>query len=172
MPEKRNARAKGDLMTATNKRGELEIHVQDVSSCESVPSPESLRTWVRCALGSDLRGALTIRIVDEPEGADLNERYRRAQGATNVLAFPADESILPPMDELRLVGDLVICAPVLEREAGAQGKSLEAHWAHISIHGALHLVGLGHDRDKEAQVMEARETELLKSLGFGDPYAS
>ena len=158
-------------MTATNKRGGLEIYVQNISSCESVPSPESLKTWVRCALGNDRHGTLTVRIVDELEGADLNQRYRHAQGATNVLAFPADESVLPLMDELPPVGDLVICAPVLEREARAQGKSLEAHWAHISIHGALHLAGLNHDRDEQAQVMESREIELLESLGFGDPYA-
>jgi len=157
-------------MTATDKRGRLEIHVQNVSSCESVPSAETLKTWVRCALGNDLRGALTVRIVDEPESADLNERYRHVQGATNVLAFPVDESVLPPMNELPSAGDLVICAPVLEQEACVQGKSLQAHWAHISIHGALHMLGFGHDRDEAAQVMEAREIELLESLGFGDPY--
>lgn len=157
-------------MTVTNKHGGLEIHVQDVSSCESVPSPESLKTWVRCALGDDRRGVLTVRIVDEPEGADLNERYRHVQGATNVLAFPVDESVLPPLDELPVVGDLVICAPVVEREASAQGKSPQAHWAHISIHGALHMAGLHHNRDAEARVMEAREIELLESLGFGNPY--
>ena len=117
-------------------------------------------------MGNSLRGALTVRIVDEPEGAELNERYRHVQGATNVLAFPAGESVLPPTNELPLVGDLVICAPVLEREARAQRKSLEAYWAHISIHGALHLLGFDHGHDDEARVMEAREIELLESLGF------
>lgn len=155
-------------MPATDRCGGLEIHVQDASSCESVPSSGNLRTWVRCALGNSRRGALTVRIVDEPEGTELNERYRHAQGATNVLAFPAEESVLPPMDELPLIGELVICAPVLEREACAQGKLLEAHWAHIAIHGALHLIGFDHGCDDEAAVMEAREIELLESLGFGN----
>jgi probable rRNA maturation factor len=153
-------------MTVTDQCDGLEIHVQVASSCKSVPSPKNLRTWVRCALGSSLRGALTVRIVDEPEGAELNERYRHVRGATNVLAFPAGESILPPTNELPPAGDLVICAPVLEREARAQRKSLEAYWAHISIHGALHLLGLDHGHDEEARVMEAKEIELLKSLGF------
>ena len=153
-------------MTVTDQCDGLEIYVQIASSCESVPSPKSLRTWVRCALGNRLRGALTVRIVDEPEGAELNERYRHVQGATNVLAFPAGDPVLPPTDELPLVGDLVICAPVLEREARAQRKSLEAYWAHISIHGALHLLGFDHGHEEEARVMEARELELLESLGF------
>ncbi len=158
-------------MPATDECVALDIHVQNVSSCESVPSPEKLTTWVRCAFGNNRRGELTVRIVDEPEGVELNERYRHAQGATNVLAFPVDESVLPAMDELPLVGELVICAPVLEREACAQGKTLEAHWAHISIHGALHLLDFDHGGDEEAAVMEAREIELLESLGFGNPYA-
>jgi probable rRNA maturation factor len=88
-----------------------------------------------------------------------------------VLAFAAEVPDLPPADELPLLGDLVICAPVLEREAGAQGKSLEAHWAHIAIHGALHLAGFAHDVATAAEAMEAREIELLAALGFGDPYA-
>jgi probable rRNA maturation factor len=159
-------------MAVTDQCGGLEIDVQVASSCKSVPSPKSLRTWVRCALGNRLRGALTVRIVDEPEGAELNERYRRVPGATNVLAFPAGESVPPPTDELPLVGDLVICAPVLEREARAQGKSLEAHWAHISIHGALHLLGFDHGHDEETRVMEAREIELLESLGFAASHIS
>ena len=159
-------------MKAIDERGGLEIHVQDASSCQSVPSFESLRTWVRCALGNDRRGELTVRIVDEPEGAELNERYRHAQGATNVLAFAADDPGFLPKEELPLVGDLVICAPVLEREANTQGKSLEAHWAHVSIHGALHLLGFDHHRDEEAQAMELREIELLEALGFSDPYTN
>ena len=153
-------------MTVTDQYDGLKIHVQVASSCKSVPSPKSLRTWVRCALRNSLRGALTVRIVDEPEGAELNERYRHSPGATNVLAFPAGESVLPPTDELPPVGDLVICAPVLEREAPAQRQSLETYWAHISIHGALHLLGFDHGHDEEVRVMEARETELLESLGF------
>ncbi len=153
-------------MTVTDQRGGLEIHVQVASSCESVPSPKSLRTWVRCAVDNKLRGELTVRIVDELEGAELNERYRHVHGATNVLAFPAGQTVLPTTDEPPVVGDLVICAPVVEREARAQGKPLEAYWAHISIHGALHLLGFDHGHDDEARLMEAREIELLESLGF------
>jgi len=158
-------------MTPSDKRDELEIDVQKASSCEGIPSAESLKRWVRCALGRGRAVALTVRIVDEPEGADLNERYRHGHGATNVLAFPAGAPDLPPADELPLLGDLVICAPVVEREADAQGTSLEAHWAHIAIHGALHLAGFAHDVATDAEAMEAREIELLASLGFNDPYA-
>jgi len=171
MPEKKKARVGGRPMAANDKRDELEIVVQNASSCEGIPRAESLKRWVRHALGGDRSVALTVRVVDEPEGADLNERYRHGQGATNVLAFPAEAPDLPPTDELPLLGDLVICAPVLEREAAAQGKSLDAHWAHIAIHGALHLVGFAHDVATDAEAMEAREIELLAALGFGDPYA-
>ena len=165
------ARIGGRPMAANDKRDELEIDVQNASSREGIPRAESLRRWVRHALGGGRAVALTVRIVDETEGADLNERYRHGQGATNVLAFPADVPDLPPVDELPLLGDLVICAPVLQREAAAQGKLLEAHWAHITIHGALHLAGFAHDVATDAEAMEAREVELLAALGFGDPYA-
>ncbi len=157
-------------MRANKEPGGLEVHVQDVSSSDSVPRAEDLETWIRCALGSDRSAALTLRIVGESEGAELNERYREARGATNVLAFPADEPLPPKIDEPPPLGDIVICAPVLEREARAQDKALEAHWAHICIHGALHLLGFDHDAGENAQLMEAREVELLKSLGFRNPY--
>lgn len=115
-------------------------------------------------------GELTVRIVGEAESAALNERFRNVMGATNVLAFPYDNSPCEGIVELELIGDLVICAPVLEREAAAQGKTLLAHWAHILIHGTLHLVGYDHENSEDAQVMEERERDLLGLLGFDNPY--
>lgn len=158
-------------MTASHNNDDLTVHVQDVSRNETVPSPDRVEGWVKSVFEAGRRGELTVRIVDEPEGAALNERYRHGDGATNVLAFPADEPLVPAQVDPPLIGDLVICAPVLEREASAQNKPLEAHWAHIAIHGALHLVGFDHVDKADAAVMEARERELLGSLGFENPYA-
>jgi probable rRNA maturation factor len=132
-----------------------------------------LRRWARAALGGAARGELTIRIVDETESADLNARFRHKPGPTNVLSFPASlpgdaPAALDPAE--CALGDLVVCAPVVLREAAEQGKPAEAHWAHIVMHGALHLSGYDHETDAEAAVMEARERDLLAAFGFGDPY--
>ena len=148
----------------------MEIDVQNVSAASSVPSDDELGGWVRLAFDGEQRGSLTVRIVDEPERAELNQRYRQVQGATNVLAFPVGTEALPDMDDPPPLGDIVICAPVLEREARDQGKTLQSHWAHIAVHGSLHLQGFDHDNDVDAQQMESRETELLETLGFGNPY--
>ena len=113
-----------------------------------------------------------MRIVDETESAALNERFRNVMGATNVLAFPYDISPCEGSIESELIGDLVVCAPVLEREAVAQDKALLAHWAHILIHGTLHLIGYDHQNIEDTQAMEERERDLLGSLGFEDPYES
>ncbi len=121
-------------------------------------------------LGKERSGELTVRIVGETESAALNERFRNVMGATNVLAFPYDKSPYEGSKETDLIGDLVVCAPVLEREAVAQGKALSAHWAHILIHGSLHLIGYDHQNIEDAQAMEDRERDLLGSLGFEDPY--
>ena len=155
-------------MKRRSKGCPLEIHVQDVSCSASVPEPSDIRTWVQRAFGDQRGGSLTVRIVGDDEGARFNERYRRGRGATNVLAFPPGDTLLPESDEAPPLGDLMICAPVLEREADEQGKALEAHWAHVSIHGALHLVGYDHETAEDARVMEARERELLRALGFDD----
>jgi len=114
---------------------------------------------------------VTLRIVAEPESAELNRRYRGRNYATNVLSFrPADD--WPVLEgELTPLGDLVVCAAVVEREAREQGKPPAAHWAHIVIHGALHLTGHDHQTDDEAARMEARERELVAGFGFADPYA-
>jgi probable rRNA maturation factor len=108
-----------------------------------------------------------LRIVDEPEGAELNQAWRNRSAATNVLSFPAE---LPENPALRVLGDLVLCAPVVRREARAQGKPQAAHWAHLVIHGTLHLLGYDHTVESEAEVMEALECAVLAGLGFPDPY--
>jgi probable rRNA maturation factor len=118
--------------------------------------------WIRAALASD--AAITVRVVDAEEGRALNRRYRGQDHATNVLTFPYASAPL-------LNADLVLCAPVVEREAGAQGVSLAAHYAHLLVHGTLHAQGFDHERAAEAGRMEARESEILVGLGFADPYA-
>ncbi len=134
------------------------------------PSRPTLRRWLLRALTPHRdRAQLTLRLVDEAESAELNQQYRGKPGPTNVLAFP---SPLPEGVQADFLGDLVICAPVVEREACEQGKSPRAHWAHIVIHGALHLCGHDHQNDAEAQRMEQLEIELLRSLRIANPYQS
>lgn len=141
--------------------------------CESqgaIPSEADLRRW--CELGLRQRTAdseLTIRLVDEPEGRELNRTWRQKDYATNVLSFPAE--VPDGLLDIPLLGDLVICVPVLEREAAEQGKTLQAHWAHLVIHGCLHLLGYDHIDDDEAEEMESIERQLLAELGHADPYA-
>lgn len=147
------------------------VIVQDVSSRPGVPPPEQLAGWVRSALNGGLRGEVTLRIVDEAESAELNARYRRRPGPTNVLAFAGGAGGVPAAGGERLpAGDLIVCAAVVARESEAQGKPPAAHWAHIVMHGALHLVGYDHETPAEAERMEARERELLAAFGFPDPY--
>jgi probable rRNA maturation factor len=149
-------------------RGRLNVVVQNIANCQQAPEPGALRRWARAAAGA-VTGEITIRIVEEAESAALNSQYRSKDGPTNVLAFPGDAAPLPDVD--LPLGDLVVCAPVVLREAEAQGKPPEAHWAHMVVHGTLHLRGYDHGTDEEAGVMEARERELLAGLGFADPYA-
>jgi probable rRNA maturation factor len=136
------------------------------------PSAAQIKRWAAAALTPGASGAVAIRIVDEPESAALNGRFRGLSKSTNVLAFPADHDVPGPPDEPPPIGDLVICAPVLAREAEAQGKPLDAHWAHIVIHGALHLLGYDHEAEADARVMEDRERDLLGGFGYEDPYSS
>ncbi len=145
----------------------IELDIQTVSACNSIPDDLSFKSWVSEVLNDHAQVHLTLRLVDEAESARLNFQYRSKKGPTNVLSFPAD---LPPVIDLPLLGDIVICAPLVELEATEQGKDLEAHWAHLVIHGVLHLLGLDHQSHDELQVMEAREITLLKSLGFAEPY--
>jgi probable rRNA maturation factor len=118
--------------------------------------------WLRAALTSPAQ--LTVRIVGDAEGRALNHSFRKKDHATNVLTFDYQSSP-------EVVADLVLCAPVIAREAKEQGKSLEAHYAHLLVHGALHAQGFDHERARDAKVMQARERDVMASLGFGDPYA-
>lgn len=148
----------------------LEVDVQMASEEDDLPDPESFRAWADAAVSSLRQEAeLTIRIVDEDEGARLNSEYRRKPGATNVLSFPFEP---PPGVSVSLLGDIVICAPVVRREADEQSKSLSSHWAHMVVHGALHLLGYDHQHAADAEKMEAMETRILDGLGFDNPYES
>ncbi|NIB40108.1 rRNA maturation RNase YbeY [Pseudomaricurvus alkylphenolicus] len=133
-----------------------------------LPSQEQLEDWTLAAVENRRDQAeLSLRIVDAAESRQLNHEYRGKDKPTNVLSFPAD---LPPELELPLLGDLVICADVVKREAVDQNKTLEAHWAHMVIHGTLHLLGFDHIEDSEADEMEALETAILTKLGYPPPY--
>lgn len=146
------------------------VAIQRQTSCTGVPPAARLRAWARAAAASAVSGEITIRLVDEAESAALNERYRGRQGATNVLAFAAGMPLPADADDLAPVGDIVVCAPLVVREAAQRDRSVEAHWAHIVVHGCLHLVGYDHQNDADASVMESRERELLADFGFPDPY--
>jgi probable rRNA maturation factor len=150
------------------KRVALRVFVQTGMRNSGAPAAAYLKRCARAAL-ADARGELVIRIVSETESAELNERFRLGQGPTNVLAFPPGDDPLPA-DTEPLLGDIAICAPVVAREAAEQSKTPAAHWAHMVVHGCLHLLGYDHLKTKEARKMEARERELLAGLGIGDPY--
>jgi probable rRNA maturation factor len=144
------------------------LDIQSASSSEDAPDEQSIKRWVSAALGSKTGDTeLSVRIVDEHESQQLNETYRGASGPTNVLSFPFDADIPEP---LPLIGDIVICAPVVAREAKQQNKKLKAHWAHMIIHGVLHLLGYDHQNDSDAVIMETLETEIMQKLGFPPPY--
>ncbi|PJK00752.1 rRNA maturation RNase YbeY [Lysobacteraceae bacterium NML91-0213] len=151
---------------------QLDIAVGYAVPRKGVPAAPSFRRWAQAALEGRIRQAdLAIRVVDAAEGQALNRHYRGKDYATNVLSFPADlPEGLPPGVRLPLLGDLVICAPVVEREAREQGKPLNAHYAHLTVHGVLHLLGWDHDNDVEADAMEQLEREILAGLGVDDPY--
>lgn len=134
-----------------------------------VPAPMALRDWAQAALGGVSR-ELTIRIVDEAESAQLNSIYRGKDYPTNVLSFPYESEGFPEAFGEPALGDLAICAPVVMREAVEQGKEARAHWAHMVVHGVLHLLGRDHGNDAEAEIMEAEERAILANLGFPDPY--
>ena len=146
------------------------VEVQHASVAPDVPPPAKLVEWAERALeGRSEDARMTVRVVDEDEGAMLNERYRGRPGATNVLAFVFDAPELPPV---RILGDVVVCAPVAAREALEHSKRLDAHWAHLVVHGTLHLLGFDHDEPGAAQEMETLEREILGELGYPDPYAA
>ena len=137
-----------------------------------IPAAASFRKWVAAALAGRIREAdLAIRIVDSEEGRALNRHYRGKDYATNVLSFPAElPEGLPKGVKFPLLGDLVICAPVVAHEANEQGKPRNAHYAHLTIHGCLHLLGMDHLDPREAEAMEQLERDILAGLGVPDPY--
>jgi len=147
---------------------DIAVEVQYIVDQRGLPSPEQLKVWVDAAVDEKYSGyELVIRIVDEAESASLNNDYRHKQGATNVLSFVAD--IAEDIDFL-LLGDLVICAPVVIKEAAEQGKVAESHWAHMVVHGSLHLQGYDHQNEEEAEAMESLERLIMQGLGYSDPY--
>lgn len=147
----------------------VEVQVSDaLDDSIYVPDTAHIERWALAALkqqGAD--GQLSVRIVDGEEARALNRQYRGKDMPTNVLSFPLEA---PGFIEPRLLGDIVICAPVVAQEASGQGKQEQAHWAHMLIHGVLHLLGYDHDSDEEAKVMESAEVDILSRLGFADPY--
>jgi len=135
------------------------------------PAAAEIRAWASAALGRRASGhELAVRIVGTAESRRLNARYRGRNHPTNVLSFPTSTAALPPPAASPL-GDLVICSRVVRAEARGQRKSLRAHWAHLVVHGALHLIGYDHERVRDARRMERREIAIMKRLGFANPYA-
>lgn len=139
----------------------LNLSVQYVANQEGLPTRTQFKKWVTATLRVDTE--VTIRVVDEEEGRMLNSTYRGKDYATNVLTFPLTE--MP-----HLIGDIIICAPVVEAEAHAQNKSIEAHYAHLTVHGVLHLHGYDHITEPQAELMESLEVTILRKLGYANPY--
>lgn len=148
-----------DMPTASRR---LDLVVQYACDRSGLPARPQFRQWARAALVGG--GEITIRLVEVDEGRALNRDYRGKDYATNVLSFPYASAP-------RVCGDLVLCPAVVAQEAEAQGKTLEAHYAHLVVHGMLHLQGWDHEDDASAEAMEAREREILAGLGYPDPYA-
>ncbi len=148
------------MKSAASKR--LNLSVQYACNRDGLPLRADFVKWARAALVGG--GEVTIRLVDAEEGQELNREYRGKDYATNVLSFPYDT-------EPVVIGDLVICPGVVAREAAEQGKAADAHYAHLTVHGMLHLQGWDHENDEDAQAMEDEEREILAALGYADPYA-
>ena len=139
----------------------LKLAVQYVSSDSNLPKLSEFRQWAKATINVDTE--VTIRLVDEEEGRHLNKTYRGKDYATNVLTFPLTEAP-------HLIGDIVICASVVKSEAVGQNKPLEAHYAHLSVHGLLHLLGYDHEIEAQAELMESIETAIITKLGYANPY--
>ena len=139
----------------------LNLTIQYATDCTNLPTQSQMRKWAKAALRIDTE--VTIRLVDKQEGCQLNYLYRDKNYATNVLTFPLAE-------EPHLMGDIVLCAPVIEAEALAQNKSIEAHYAHLTVHGILHLHGYDHETEAQAELMEGLETAIVTKLGYASPY--
>ncbi len=139
-------------------KSEFSLSVQYASNDEDIPQRHRFRKWVSASLEGPAQ--ITIRIVDLEEGRHLNREFREKDYATNVLTFVYENGI----------GDIVICAPVIRREALEQGKQLESHYAHMTVHGMLHLQGYDHEDDEDAAIMESKEKAIMARLGYPDPY--
>lgn len=146
----------------------ITLDLQLASNASNLPTELQIQQWLEAAiLPFQADAEVTVRIVDNEESQQLNHDYRGKDKPTNVLSFPFQ---CPPGIELPLLGDLVICAPVVAAEATEQQKSLQAHWAHMVVHGSLHLLGFDHINDDDAEQMEAEEVTILQQLGFTNPY--
>lgn len=146
----------------------IDLDLQIATEAPELPSEDDIRRWVAAAVGDAMEEAqLTVRIVDEAEIRELNATYRGKDYATNVLSFPFEA---PPGVDIPLLGDIVVCAAVVAREAAEQEKPLQAHWAHMVIHGTLHLLGYDHSEEADAEQMEGLEIGLLADLGYANPY--
>jgi len=139
----------------------FKLVVQYATDSPDIPTRSQFRRWVKAALMQDAE--IVLRIVDEPEGCELNNHFRKKNYATNVLTFVYDDTQL-------LTGDIVLCAAIIRKEARQQHKNLMAHYAHLTVHGILHLQGYDHIEDAEAVIMEQMETQILARLGYDDPY--
>ncbi len=139
----------------------LQLNLQIASSASDIPSKAQFKSWAKATLRVDTE--VTIRIVDADEGCMLNSTYRGKDYATNVLTFPLTEAP-------HLMGDIIICASIVEAEAHAQNKPLEAHYAHLTVHGVLHLHGYDHETEEQAVLMESIEVTTLQKLGYANPY--
>ncbi|MEO1888493.1 MAG: rRNA maturation RNase YbeY [Cycloclasticus sp.] len=150
----------------------MRVDVQITSDCSALPGNDALIKWADLATEQRSQAELVIRVVDEAESAELNETYRQKKGPTNVLSFPFEMPQGLPSDAITddILGDLVICAPVVVKEAKEQGKPVLAHWAHMVVHGCLHLQGYDHINDDDAKAMEAMEIDLLSRIGITNPY--
>ena len=140
---------------------QLSLSLQIASELANIPTKAQFKKWAKNTIRVDTE--VTIRIVDEDEGRALNNTYRGKDYATNVLTFPLAE-------ESHLMGDIVLCAPIVAAEAIAQNKTLEAHYAHLTVHGVLHLHGYDHETDPQAELMETLEVQILAKLGYANPY--
>ncbi|MFS8136894.1 MAG: rRNA maturation RNase YbeY [Thermomonas sp.] len=153
---------------------QLDVGVSYALPRSGLPAAVSFRKWVAAALDGRIREAdLAVRVVGNKEGRALNRHYRGKDYATNVLSFPADIADgvkMPKGVKMPLLGDLVLCAPVIAREAKEQKKPLRSHYAHLTVHGALHLLGWDHEDARDADCMEQLEREILAGLGLPDPY--
>jgi len=145
----------------------IELSVSDDVNKEKLPSEESFQYWAQASYSGDDEVVASLQIVDSDEMQNLNKNYRGKDEPTNVLSFPME---LPEEVGINILGDLALCDEVIETEAKQQAKTSEAHWAHMIVHGMLHLQAYDHVEDDEAEVMEAKEIEIMKILGFENPY--